>query len=1437
MTGAEQRSADEILAATVARITDMDGEAAGAGALVAPDLVLTCAHVVSDALGLPRHEPVPGGTEVTIEFPLAGRPAGRPGLPRRTGLVEHWIPTRADRTGDLAVLRLREAVPGVRPLPMADPGSVWEHGARAVGFTGGEPGEIWFRGKLSGSTSEGWVQLSRADGQTAHIVRGFSGSPVWDNDLEAAVGLVVAAQSEREGRQAFVLRTGTLIAELPQLADVVLPPTPFRGLATFQEGDADVFFGRDGDIEDVVRALHGDRPAVTLYGPSGSGKSSLALAGVVPRMRQAGYEVLVIDAGRVASPRSALATELYEAVRTGRYGSPPRATDADTIEKWFAAKGLADTFHRVRGTASGRLLVVLDQAEALLDRTEAEVAQAVDLLFPERPPAGVRVLATLRADFVDTVLRHPRLGPALLGGSPLPLTPMTREQLTEVVVEPLKRIPAVAYDPGLDRRILDDAGGDPGVLPLLGFVLEQLWEQRAGGRLRAAAYEEMEGVTGALELHAERAWRECVGDRQDVEDEALRLLTGLVRVLPGSETPLRRRLTRAEAGETRWRIARSFADRRLLVLHGGETEPETAELAHEALITAWPALRRQVKADGAFLAGRAELAHDRERWERAGRSPDLLPGRSQLAAAERWSAGREEELTGEERSFLALARRRHRTRRARLRAAWTAVAGVFALIVGLGTFLIQQADVNRQREAESRSRALASLSEEMAARDPGQAALAAVAAYDVAPTQEARSALLRSYDRFKDAGWVLTGTEGEIDALAMSADGSVTLVTSEEGRATLFLRDGGEVRRLPLRLPAKAGAPMVSANGRRIAYVADGQVTWRDVDPRAKDDEAVLGRADTIRGPALEVPDSMFSASVGLAAISPDGTRVAALHVAEKRKGQLDDQRLWVWDLVKRERREVPVAGPLVVERVWYGPDADTVVAQRRRTSDDRTSRMDAIDTRTGRTRVLAAGVSMDDGAAQLGMSADGTTLAVCRRGATISSAGYRLIRVADGRQLHRHDVETGCHTIAISATGEQYAVRGLGEWHMVDRRPGHKVKPFIGPGTTLLSDLPLVGDPGAPTMVIWDETAVTGYPLALGPLSNVDSHPVLLARGTRALVHLGEDGERLAVIDTSEGLGDERTGELKILASVKRDMATAPEETRDLFVNRAETLVADLVGRDRVAVREVPSLRLVSEITTAMPPLDGSGKPKEPVEFMFPAENELVTVSGTRIEHWNARTGKRLSEPFDVAGLGLNRKKSTRFFLGGHPEPGHVRILVDGDPTLYAVALRTGRENRELRLTLGSDVVNAVPDASGRYAAAKTKGDMLELWSVPPPGKGEPERLVGPVGPLKSGQYQAGFVADSSDFFLAAGTSVRFLRLTDLRRSESYDFAEEQHFLSTAKDGRTLLRYQRDGSVDMLRLDPALWKKHVCEVMGRDLGEDERRGVYQGLPPRICPA
>lgn len=1329
--------------------------------------------------------------------------------------------------------------PGRCPL-VDPPQGVWHHAARALGFPDDHPGGVWHSGTFRGPTGEGWVQLSRNDGEGMYVKRGFSGSPVWDDELGAAVGMMVAAEPVREAQQAFALRTRTLLAALPELVPLVTPPSPFRGLTTFQEADAAVFFGRSGDIGRVAAAVGRDSP-VTVYGPSGCGKSSLVLAGVVPRLREDGYEVLVVNAGHLASLRHALATELYALhlkVRAESTGSVEPVESPKAMASLLAEQGLADTLHDALGSRASRVLVVVDQAEALLDRSEAEVTEAATLLFRKQQPKGIRVLLTLRSDFVDAALNHPVLGSALDDGTTLPLTPMSRKQLEEVIREPVRPLPTVAYDPGLAERILKDAGGAPGILPLLGFVLTQLWDRRAGGRLRLETYDELGGVSGALARHAEKAWRECV-DPAD-EADALRLLTGLVRVVPGGEAPLRQMITRKEAGEARWRIAKALAGRRLLVLHGDRNGPQTAELAHETLITTWPALADQVKADSDLLAARAELRHDLDRWEKAGRSPDLLPGPLQLSSLRGRLSARDGELSSDEREFIALARRRQRHRRGRARAAWVAAALVLALIVGLGTFLVQASRVSAVREAEGRSRSLASLSDELAKRDPAAAALVAMAAHDLSPTTEARNALLRRHDHFVLSRWALSGTEAKVDQVATSPDGRVVLVTtkaggsvSSDGGAVLFVRGAGDrVVRARLPLAEQTFFPMVSRDGRRVAYLSrkdGGTLVWHDVDPAGADESAVLGREHKILGKEFGEPGTTFYQRHGLADFSPDGREVVTAA----------DGRVRIRELATRRTRELPGRLP-AVDRAWFGPDADTLVAHLRpdaQQEKDGTATLVAVDTGTGRTRTLATGVT-ESGAPLFALSGNGAVLAVCREDRSRSDVAYEAVRVADGRVLIRHstgEFSSSCESIAIDGTGDHFAVNTVGPtWHVVGTRPGGKVRVALGPSSLPRldeNDLSLVGDPEEPVLIVPDETSVTGRPLGWNTIK-ADSPPVLLsgaawAQGGETVVRLGDKGDSLGIVRMDS---EESTLVKEVKRPPRKSRTDFIEDMPVLKADRNGTLAADLIGPGKVRVWELPSLRTATDIATEPPP-EG-----ENVLIFFAPRDELLTVSGSVIEHWNARDGRRLSKPIDVRALGLTLTNPPRFTASPHPQPGHVQLLIAGEPRVHAISLRTGKENKGLRVELEPDTATAVLDRSGDFAVVQTKGLMLEVWSVRPAGQ-PPRRVLGPVGPLPGFGFQHGFRGDSSVYFLANETSIRFQDVADREdRGDSYVFAEEQEFLAASHDGRTLLRRINRGDVNFLQLDPKLWKRKLCDTLGRDLTEDERRGLPAWLPDRICP-
>ncbi|MFJ5219358.1 hypothetical protein ACIP98_32220 [Streptomyces sp. NPDC088354] len=311
--------------------------------------------------------------------------------------------------------------------------------------------------------------------------------------------------------------------------------------------------------------------------------------------------------------------------------------------------------------------------------------------------------------------------------------------------------------------MLDDAGDGPGALPLLGFVMAQLWDGQLGGRLRFETYREVGGVQGALGRYAETAWRGCV--REDDEAEAMRLLTDLVRFLPGGDVPMRNVVRREDAGPERWPIATALAERRLLVLRGGG-EAVTAELAHEALIGAWTRLEERVRQDRAILAWRAELRHDVERGQ-------LLEG-ERLAEAEPWVARRGPVLTDAERQFVgaSVARRTAREERARRRARrkrWS-VAGLAVLtalaVVASGLFFRRNAQLDGQlRRAASKQ--LAGRAAQLDDVSVVTSALFSAAAYRTAQEPEARTALISQYLRLRHVDRVVWDNHAPVRDVAM----------------------------------------------------------------------------------------------------------------------------------------------------------------------------------------------------------------------------------------------------------------------------------------------------------------------------------------------------------------------------------------------------------------------------------------------------------------------------------------------------------------------------------------------------------------------------------------------------------------------------------------------------------------------------------------------
>lgn len=210
---------DGALDRAVLRIAGPDGagDIAAGGFLITPDLALTCAHVVSDALSVPRDQEPQKNRRVTVQLPLVSEKS-RPVVAK----VERWVPTTEGGGGDIALLRLEATMPQAEPLRMAEVRSHWGRQVAVLGFPTTNDGGLWHVGRLLGRTEQGWVQIAPEVLSGAHVEPGFSGGPVWDLSLGRAVGMVTTAQ--RDGaRQSFLTPTDKLIEAIPELRELMDP--------------------------------------------------------------------------------------------------------------------------------------------------------------------------------------------------------------------------------------------------------------------------------------------------------------------------------------------------------------------------------------------------------------------------------------------------------------------------------------------------------------------------------------------------------------------------------------------------------------------------------------------------------------------------------------------------------------------------------------------------------------------------------------------------------------------------------------------------------------------------------------------------------------------------------------------------------------------------------------------------------------------------------------------------------------------------------------------------------------------------------------------------------------------------------------------------------------------------------------------------------------
>ncbi len=268
----------EQLRSSIVRIYDRYSKVVGVGFLVTAREILTCAHVVAQAVGIPESTQEKPNREIQLDFPLVARDKLLPAT------IVLWRPVgfSPKEEEDIAVLSLKQNKPdSARAVRIVTSDEFWGHAFRAFGSPGRYDHGVWASGRLLEREATGWVQIEDVKEPGFGIQPGFSGSPVWDEHLNGVAGMIVAAEKQSEIKAAFIIPADTLAKAWPTLEAETIPPCPYRGLLVFREQDAPFFFGREVITMQLVEATR-KKSLIALIGPSGSGKSSVVFAGLMP---------------------------------------------------------------------------------------------------------------------------------------------------------------------------------------------------------------------------------------------------------------------------------------------------------------------------------------------------------------------------------------------------------------------------------------------------------------------------------------------------------------------------------------------------------------------------------------------------------------------------------------------------------------------------------------------------------------------------------------------------------------------------------------------------------------------------------------------------------------------------------------------------------------------------------------------------------------------------------------------------------------------------------------------------------------------------------------------------------------------------------------------------------------------------------------------------